>query len=168
MPLVSVPGLSASADPGRLGDTPPTVAAAVRALLETVGDGDYFAILAFLPPDRETWSVLGRLRATVRDALGVATTLGIGPRYLHSAGQLHKGGPDQGVYLMLTADPDRDLPIPGRPESFGTLIAAQAAGDFAALQDRGRRILRVHASDATTGLARIDQLVAEAVGARAA
>ncbi len=168
MPLVSEPGLSASADPARLGDTPPTVAAAVRSLLESVDDGDYFAVLAFLPPDRETWAALDRLRTTVRDALGAATTVGIGPRYLHSAGQLHKGGPDRGVYLMLTADPDRDLPIPGRPESFGTLIAAQAAGDFAALQARGRRILRVHLADATDGLARVGQLVAEAVGAPAA
>jgi hypothetical protein len=133
-----------------------------------VDDGDYFAVLAFLPPDRETWTALDRLRTTVRDALGAATTVGIGPRYLHSAGQLHKGGPDRGVYLMLTADPDRDLPIPGRLESFGTLIAAQAAGDFAALQARGRRILRVHAADATAGLARVGQLVAEAVGAPAA
>lgn len=168
MPLVSEAGLSVSADPGRLGDRPPTVAAAVRSLLETVEEGDYFAVLAFLPPDRETWRVLDRLRATVRDAVGAATTVGIGPRYLHSAGQLHKGGPDRGVYLMLTADPDRDLPIPGRPESFGTLIAAQAAGDFAALEERGRRILRLHASDAPAALARVSQLVAEAVGAPAA
>jgi transaldolase/glucose-6-phosphate isomerase len=168
MPLVSEPGLSASADPARLGAAPPTVAAAVRSLLESMDDGDYFAVLAFLPPDRGTWAALDRLRTTVRDALGAATTVGIGPRYLHSAGQLHKGGPDRGVYLMLTADPDRDLPIPGRPESFGTLIAAQAAGDFTALQARGRRILRVHAADATAGLARVGQLVAEAVGAPAA
>jgi hypothetical protein len=100
----------------------------------------------------------------VRDTLGTATTAGIGPRYLHSTGQLHKGGPDSGVYLMLTADPERDLPIPGRAESFGTLIGAQAAGDFAALQARGRRILRLHAADAATALARATRLVEEAVG----
>ena len=75
----------------------------------------------------------------VRDALGVATTLGFGPRFLHSTGQLHKGGPASGVFLQLTADPERDLPIPGWDESFGTLIAAQALGDLTSLQKRGRR-----------------------------
>jgi transaldolase / glucose-6-phosphate isomerase len=168
MPIVSEPGLSAYGDPHRLGDTPPTVAAAVRSLLGTIGDGDYLALLAFVPPDRGTWVALDRVRATVRDALGAATTVGIGPRYLHSSGQLHKGGPDSGVYLMLTADPERDLPIPGRAETFGTLIAAQAAGDLASLQQRGRRILRLHAADAASGLERLGQLVAEAVGAPAA
>ncbi|RPH36047.1 MAG: transaldolase [Chloroflexi bacterium] len=168
MPLVSEPGLSAFGDTERIGDTPPSVASAIRALLEQIGDGDYFAVLAFIPPDRATWAALDRLRASVRDALGAATTVGIGPRYLHSTGQLHKGGPDNGVYLMLTADPERDLPIPGRAETFGTLIAAQAAGDLAALQQRSRRILRLHASDATSGLERLGQLVTEAVGAPAA
>ncbi len=168
MPLVSEPGLSAFGDAERLGDTPPSVAAAVRSLLEQIGDGDYLAVLAFVPPDRGTWAALDRLRATVRDALGAATTVGIGPRYLHSTGQLHKGGPDNGVYLMLTADPERDLPIPGRAETFGTLIAAQAAGDLAALEQRGRRILRLHAADAASGLERLGQLVTEAVGAPAA
>ena len=164
LPIVSEDGLSAWADPAVLGDTPPTVAAAVRALIGAIGEGDYFAILAFLAPDPTVAAALDQLRATVRDAIGAATTAGIGPRYLHSTGQLHKGGPDSGVYLMLTAEPERDLPIPGRAESFGTLIAAQAAGDFAALQGRGRRILRLHAADAAAGLARVTQLVEEAVG----
>lgn len=168
MPIVSEPGLSAYGDPNRVGDSPPTVAAAVRSLLGMIGDGDYLALLAFVPPDRGTWAALDQLRATVRDALGAATTVGIGPRYLHSTGQLHKGGPDNGVYLMLTADPERDLPIPGRTETFGTLIAAQAAGDLASLEQRGRRILRLHAADPASGLARLGQLVAEAVGVPAA
>jgi transaldolase/glucose-6-phosphate isomerase len=164
LPIVSEDGLSAWADPTVLGDRPPTVAAAVRALLGSIGEGDYFAILAFLAPDPTVAAALAHLRATVRDAIGTATTAGIGPRYLHSTGQLHKGGPDRGVYLMLTAEPERDLPIPGRAESFGTLIAAQAAGDLAALQDRRRRILRLHAADAAAGLVRVTQLVEEAVG----
>lgn len=164
MPLVAEPGLAAWADPAVLGDTPPSMAAAVRALVERLAEGDYLAVLAYLPPDRATHAALEAMRRTVRDALGTATTAGIGPRYLHSTGQLHKGGPDSGVYLMLTADPERDLPIPGRPESFGTLIGAQAAGDLASLQARGRRILRLHASDAATCLARAMRLVEEAVG----
>ncbi|MEX1277550.1 MAG: transaldolase, partial [Chloroflexota bacterium] len=130
MPIVAEPGLAASADPAALGDAPLSVAAAVRSLLETLAEGDYFAILAYLPPDPAVTAALERLRVSVRDALGAATTAGIGPRYLHSTGQLHKGGPDTGVYLMLTADPQRDLPIPGRVETFGTLLAAQAAGDL--------------------------------------
>ncbi len=164
MPIVAEPDLAASAEPATLGDAPPTVAAAVRALLETLADGDYFAILAYLPPDPAVREGLEHIRVAVRDALGNATTAGIGPRYLHSTGQLHKGGPDNGVYLMLTADPLRDLPIPGRAESFGTLIAAQAAGDLAALQRRGRRVLRLHAANAEAGLARATQLVGEALG----
>jgi transaldolase/glucose-6-phosphate isomerase len=168
MSIAAEPGLAASADPTALGDAPPSVAAAVRSLLGTLADGDYFAILAYLPPDPAVSAGLERLRASVRDALGAATTAGIGPRYLHSTGQLHKGGPDTGVYLMLTADPRRDLPIPGRVETFGTLLAAQAAGDLAALQRRGRRVLRLHAADAEGGLARVSHLVAEALGSAVA
>ena len=168
MSIVAETGLAAWADPAALGDAPPTVAAAVRSLLTTLTEGDYFAILAYLPPDPSVKAALERIRASVRDALGAATTAGIGPRYLHSTGQLHKGGPATGVYLMLTADPARDLPIPGRAESFGTLIAAQAAGDLAALQRRGRRILRLHAADAEAGLARVTHLVDEALGSRVA
>jgi glucose-6-phosphate isomerase len=164
LPVVAEPGLAAAADPGTLGDTPPSVAAAVRALLERLAAGDYFAILAYLPPDPAVSAALDRMRTTVRDALGVATTAGIGPRYLHSTGQLHKGGPASGVHLLLTAEPERDLPIPGRAETFGTLVAAQAAGDFAALQERGRRVLRLHAADTATALDWTTRLVAEAVG----
>jgi glucose-6-phosphate isomerase len=164
LPVVAEPGLAATAEPATLGETPPSVAAAVRALIGSLAAGDYFAILAYLPPDPGVYAALDQVRAAVRDALGAATTAGIGPRYLHSTGQLHKGGPPSGVYLMLSADPERDLPIPGRPESFGTLIAAQAAGDLAALQGRGRRVLRLHAADTATALERTTRLVAEAVG----
>ena len=70
--------------------------------------------------------------------------VGFGPRYLHSTGQLYKGGPDAGLFLLLTADDNVDLPIPGEPFTFSVLKHAQALGDFAAMQERGRRILRVH------------------------
>jgi len=99
------------------------------------------------------------VRARIRDATGAATTLGFGPRFLHSTGQLHKGGPDTGVFLQLTADPSRDLPIPGWEESFGTLIAAQALGDLASLQRRGRRALRLHFNDLDDGLRRLEAMV---------
>ena len=136
-----------------------TVEGALRALLETAGPSDYFALLAYLPADPGTVEQLQRLRALVRDRARLATSLGFGPRFLHSTGQLHKGGPPSGIFLQLTAEPRRDLPIPGWPESFGILIAAQAAGDLAALQGRGRRVLRLHLADPETGLARLEAMM---------
>jgi glucose-6-phosphate isomerase len=164
-PLVSTHGIAAYADPGPLGDNPPTVESAVRQLLATLRPGDYFALLAYLPQDRETEALLQRLRGNVRDALGVATTLGFGPRFLHSTGQLHKGGPDTGVYLQITAEPSKDLPIPGWDESFGLLIAAQALGDLASLQKRNRRVLRLHLADLQDGLPRVAAMLTDALGA---
>jgi transaldolase/glucose-6-phosphate isomerase len=163
-PLVAEPGIAAYGDPAALGDEPVTVDGALRALFETAGPADYFALLAYLPADPDTVERLQRLRALVRDRIGLATSLGIGPRFLHSTGQLHKGGPPSGVFLQLTADPRRDLPIPGWPESFGTLIAAQAAGDLAALQRRGRRVLRLHLADPEAGLARLEAMMHAALG----
>ena len=129
-PIVAEAGLSAVADAAVLGDDPVTVDGALRALMSTIGPGDYFAVLAYLPQDPDAVAALDRVRALVRDGLGNATTAGFGPRFLHSTGQLHKGGPANGVFLQLTAEPQRDLPIPGWQESFGTLIAAQALGDL--------------------------------------
>ena len=156
--------MAAYGDPAALGDEPVTVGGAVSALLQTVRPSDYFAVLAYLPGDPATVEQLQRMRALVRDALGTATTLGIGPRFLHSTGQLHKGGPDSGIFLQITGDPRRDLPIPGWPESFGTLIAAQAAGDLAALEKRGRRVLRLHLADPEAGLARLETMMHAALG----
>ena len=166
-PLVAEPGIAAYGDPATLGDHPVTVAGALHALLETASDGDYFALLAYLPADPHTLERLQRTRGLVRDQTGMAATLGFGPRFLHSTGQLHKGGPASGIFLQITADPRRDLPIPGWTESFGVLIAAQAAGDLAALQGRGRRALRLHLADPAAGLARLEAMMHEALGATA-
>jgi glucose-6-phosphate isomerase len=164
MPLVSEPGIAATADPEGLGDTPVTVDGAVGHLLSTVRGGhDYVGILAYLPMDGDVIERLQRIRARIGEATGAATTLGFGPRFLHSTGQLHKGGPDTGVFLQLTTDPSKDLPIPGWDESFGTLIAAQALGDLQSLQRRGRRALRLHLADLDAGLARIESMVDAAV-----
>lgn len=165
MPLVSDPGVAVSADPDALGDTPVTVDGAIEQLLAvTRGGRDYFAILAYLPQDDAIVERLQRLRARVRELTGAATTLGFGPRFLHSTGQLHKGGPDTGVFLQITADPSKDLPIPGWDETFGTLIAAQALGDLTSLQRRGRRAIRVHFADVDAGLNRLEEIVG--LGAR--
>ena len=106
---------------------------------------DYFGLLAYLPPDAQAFArVLQALRRTVAAKTGCATMLGYGPRYLHSTGQLHKGGPNTGVFLIVTAEASPDLPIPGEPYSFGVLGLAQALGDFESLNRTGRRALHLH------------------------
>ncbi|MDQ3811545.1 MAG: transaldolase, partial [Chloroflexota bacterium] len=112
------------------------------AFLDQAGPGDYVAIQAYLTPSVENERRLQRFRALVRDRRRVATTLGFGPRFLHSTGQLHKGGPPSGVFLQLTQAPARDVPVPGQPFTFGTLIAAQATGDLQSLLGRGLRAAR--------------------------
>ncbi|HET8570738.1 MAG TPA: glucose-6-phosphate isomerase [Candidatus Limnocylindria bacterium] len=162
-PLVATEGMALYGDPKSLGDTPLTVDGGIRQLLSLARPGDYFALLAYLPQDRDVEALLQRLRAQVRDALGIATTLGFGPRFLHSTGQLHKGGPDSGIYLQITAEPRKDLPIPGWDETFGMLIAAQALGDLQSLQRRNRRVLRLHFADAGDGWPKLEAMVAEAL-----
>jgi glucose-6-phosphate isomerase len=166
-PLVAEAGVAAYGDPGALGDRPVTVDGALRALLDTLAAGDYLAILAYLPQDPDVEARLQGLRGRLGRGLGVATTLGFGPRFLHSTGQLHKGGPPSGVFLQITAEPRRDLPIPGWEESFGTLVAAQALGDLESLQRRGRRVLRLHFTDPDTAVDRLAVLVDRALPAPA-
>ncbi|MBI3071598.1 MAG: transaldolase [Deltaproteobacteria bacterium] len=112
-------------------------------LAASIRPADYVALLAYFQPSPDDASALGRLREKIRDATGAATTLGFGPRYLHSTGQLHKGGPANGVFIVLTASRADDLAIPGRPYTFGQLIDAQAAGDVATLIRHKRRVARV-------------------------
>jgi glucose-6-phosphate isomerase len=114
-----------------------------EAFLTLLDAGDYFSLLAYLGTDPELAARLHALRVAVRDRTGVATMFGYGPRYLHSTGQLHKGGPNTGVFLVVSATPVEDLPIPGQPFSFGTLEQAQALGDFASLGTTGRRAMHV-------------------------
>ncbi|MGH7731689.1 MAG: bifunctional transaldolase/phosoglucose isomerase, partial [Candidatus Eiseniibacteriota bacterium] len=106
--------------------------------------GDCVSVLAWFHRTPARHLRLQRLRDIVRQSTRLATTLGYGPRYLHSTGQLHKGGPDIGLFLQLTAEPDEDQPIPDERFGFGDLQRAQAAGDYAALERRGRRLLRLH------------------------
>jgi len=107
---------------------------------------DYFAILAYVPPTPQVLAQLQQLRAAWGEALGCATTLGIGPRYLHSTGQLHKGGPNSGLFLVITTDTGYDLDIPEMGWTFGQLHQAQARGDVRALLARDRRVAHVHLS----------------------
>jgi glucose-6-phosphate isomerase len=115
-----------------------------ETILSLVEPGDYVALLAFLGPDPALAEELVLLRRDIRDRTRAATMFGYGPRYLHSSGQLHKGGPNTGVFVLITATPREDVPIPGEPFSFGTLERAQALGDFASLDATGRRALHAH------------------------
>src|SRR5262245_6047717 len=127
------------------GELPPKPSGgSLRELLSTLRPGDYFAINAFVPMNSENDASLQALRLHIRDEKRVATTLGYGPRFLHSTGQLHKGGPNEGVFLQITSDDRKDLPIPGQRYTFGQMKAFQAAGDFEVLRARGRRALHVH------------------------
>lgn len=110
--------------------------------------GDYLAINAYLRRNPAMLSALTELRTHLAARTGCATTLGFGPRFLHSTGQLHKGGADNGLFLQITADPASDLDIPGQGMTFGTLERAQSLGDYEALAARNRRILRLHLSAA--------------------
>jgi transaldolase / glucose-6-phosphate isomerase len=120
---------------------------ALEPLLEQLRPGDYLAIQAYLDPADPAVDELERARTVLRDRHRVATTLGIGPRYLHSTGQLHKGGANRGVFVQVVADDLDDPAIPGERFGFATLKRAQAAGDLATLLDRGRRAARVSLED---------------------
>ncbi|MDR2957833.1 MAG: hypothetical protein LBU61_06640 [Coriobacteriales bacterium] len=126
----------------------PSLDCLLRSLLASLKPGDYFALNAFLPfrgyGRREA---LERMRNRIASRLGVVSCLEIGPRYLHSTGQLHKGGPDNGVFLVLSSDERDDLAIPGEDLTLGALAAVQARADFTALAKRGRRALHVHLAD---------------------
>jgi transaldolase/glucose-6-phosphate isomerase len=110
-------------------------------LFAQASEGDYVAIQAFIDPMQE--AKLEPLIERAREETGCVVTHGLGPRYLHSTGQLHKGGPNSGLFLQVVDDPGEELPIPGRPFGFARLIRAQAAGDFESLKERGRRVARV-------------------------
>ncbi len=116
---------------------------AVERLLEQTGPGDYLALMAYLAPSPEIDARLARLQGLLRDRTRVAVTVGYGPRFLHSTGQLHKGGPPRGLFVQIVDRPPVDLPIPQEGITFGQLIAAQADGDFRALEVRGRPVVRV-------------------------
>ena len=121
--------------------------------------GDYVCLQAFLPPFSEIGRALQRLRKTITKRTKLATTFGFGPKYLHSTGQLHKGGPNTGLFLQLIDEPEIDLEVPETDYSFGSLIQAQALGDFQSLKDRQRRILRINlGSDVLSSLNLLNQL----------
>jgi len=123
---------------------PGSVSRGLAAHLAMAAPGDYLAIQAYLTPTEETGRVLQEIRVTLRDRLRIATTVGWGPRYLHSTGQLHKGGPPSGLFIQITGDDREDVAIPGAGYGFTTMKAAQALGDLQSLRDGARRVIRLH------------------------
>jgi glucose-6-phosphate isomerase/CheY-like chemotaxis protein len=139
---------------------------ALIAFLDQAQMGDYVSLQAYVQPTPDTDVALAELRLKLRDRFRLATTVGYGPRFLHSTGQLHKGDAGNGLFIQFTHDPPQDAAIPdeaGKPESsvtFGVLIAAQALGDRQALLDSGRRVIRFHlGSDVVGGLKRLTEAV---------
>jgi glucose-6-phosphate isomerase len=116
----------------------------IRAFLGEAEVGDYIAINAYLPRQADVSAELRRLRVLFRERTHLATTVGFGPRFQHSTGQLHKGGRNNGLFVQIVCEPELELPIPGRAMTFGALIRAQALGDYETLLARGRRVVRVH------------------------
>lgn len=136
----------------------------LRAHLNRLQSGDYFALLGYIQMNETHEERLQAMRHAVRDKKRVATCLGFGPRFLHSTGQAYKGGPNTGVFLQITCDDAADLPVPGHKFTFGVVKAAQARGDFQVLAERGRRALRVHlGSDVKAGLEKLGAVVTEAL-----
>jgi transaldolase/glucose-6-phosphate isomerase len=137
---------------------PAVLTAALREWMATCRPGDYVGIQAYLSPAKPTWALLEELRHHLLLRLRVATTLGYGPRFLHSTGQLHKGGPNTGLFLQLVDTPEPDLAVPGAGYTFGQLIRAQALGDYQALRQKQRRVLRVDlGNDVPGGLRRLTE-----------
>lgn len=141
-----------------------TLAGYLKAHLNRIKGGDYFAVLGYIQMNAEHEQALQGVRHAVRDKRHVATCLGFGPRFLHSTGQAYKGGPNSGVFLQITCDDSVELPVPGQKFTFGVVKAAQARGDFQVLAERGRRALRVHlGSNLKAGLATLQAAVQKAL-----
>jgi len=142
----------------------PKLADVLKAHLSRLRGGDYFGVLGYIAMNPENEKALQGIRHAVRNKKKVATVLGFGPRFLHSTGQAYKGGPNSGVFLQITCDDTKDLPVPGQKYTFGVVKAAQARGDFAILAERGRRALRVHlGKNLRPGLAALSKAVKKAL-----
>jgi transaldolase / glucose-6-phosphate isomerase len=135
-------------------ETASTVPATLKQFLAQVRPGDYLALMAYIAENPANQRALQDIRRLLQERLHLTTTLGYGPRFLHSTGQFHKGGPNTGLFLQITADDARDIPIPGAPYTFGVFKRAQALGDLQALQKHKRRVGHIDLGpDTTLGLA---------------
>jgi hypothetical protein len=164
--LAESDGIQARADPTNAGALQSaaggtsSAADLLTAHLARARPGECIALLAYLPRNRVTETQMAGLRSAIAARYGVATCAGFGPRFLHSSGQLYKGGPNHVIVVQITADVPNDLAIPGSTRSFGQVEAAQAMGDFAVLAQRGRRLLWLHAAAPDRVLAQLADAVA--------
>lgn len=155
-PLFTDGAVQVFADPDLL-DGRRTAGSAIRGLLDTIGERGYLAVMAYL--DRHADASASDLRTALARTSDRPVTFGWGPRFLHSTGQYHKGGPQVGAFLQITGAVADDLPVPGQPFTFGQLQAAQAAGDRQALAGRGRPVVRLHLTDRSAGLGQLLEAV---------
>jgi hypothetical protein len=144
---------------GFAGSTPASI---VRAAVESLQPGDYVAFLSYLPATADVENAIAEARAAIRARTRTASTFGVGPRYLHSTGQYHKGGPNTSLAFVITADDAKETPIPESGYSFATLKRAQALGDTQTLEAHGRRTVRIHVKGGDAASA-IEKLFAEAL-----
>jgi len=141
-------------------EDPEALSNALGNFLDYAQAGNYVAIQAYLPPTPETTEALQKIRLEILNRLRLATTLGYGPRFLHSTGQLHKGGANTGLFIQLIDEPTEDLAVPETDYTFGELIQAQASGDYLALKRLGRRVLRINLKkDIAQGLSRLSESI---------
>ena len=152
------PGTGDQKDTHMIGDS--SLSETLKSWLGTAQKGDYLALQAYLAPSAQTTAALQQIRVMLRNRLGVATTFGYGPRFLHSTGQLHKGGANNGLFLQLFDDPAQGLSVPETDYTFGKLIHAQAVGDYQALAQRKRRVLRIQlGKNAVEGLKHLENTI---------
>jgi transaldolase/glucose-6-phosphate isomerase len=165
-PFFAADGIALFADPANAAalGSPTSLAGALKTHLGRAGAGDYVAVLAYIDRNPAHAEALTEIRRMIRDQLLVATCLGFGPRFLHSTGQVYKGGPNSGVVVQITCEDAADLAVPGQAYSFGVVKAAQARGDFDVLAERGRRLLRVHLpADLDAGLTALADALKQAL-----
>jgi glucose-6-phosphate isomerase len=149
---------------GTFGDSPvPASAALAREAVQAIRPGDYVAFLSYLPGESRVEETVAEIRTAIRSRTRAASTFGLGPRYLHSTGQYHKGGPNTCVAVVLTADDDTETPIPEAGYSFSVLKRAQALGDVQALEAHGRRVVRLHFADHATAAEKLREIFADAL-----
>jgi transaldolase/glucose-6-phosphate isomerase len=132
---------------------------AVQDLLANIKEGDYVALLAYLNRNDRHWKILQEIRHAIMKAKKVATTVGFGPRFLHSTGQLHKGGSNAGVFVQITGEDEKDLAIPGEVYGYSVLKEAQALGDLSALMNRHRRVIRIHLKHGEKDLLKLRDMI---------
>ncbi len=136
----------------------------IEFFLRQIRKGDYAALMAYIQKSKTNEKLLQKIRELIRAKTGIATTLGYGPRFLHSTGQLHKGGPANGVFIQIVSEDTKDLEIPGKPYSFGVLKQAQAIGDYESLIKHERRVLRVNVGrDTEKGLKEFYRLIKKSI-----